>query len=345
MKTIKYLLRSSIVSMVLFCTGIMFTGCRKDLCYNHDEHALKVRVNMDAEWEREWERNLGKNWEKRWRGVLGFGYDDVRPESAKGIRARVFTDGKFESESNIEANGGKIGMKPGVHDILFYNNNTEYITFHDSESIATAVASTRTRTRSTYSTRFGDETTVNAPDQLYGAFIENYKAERTLEEVNLPVQMRPLVYSYVVHFIFKSGLKYVSLGRGALSGMAEGVYLQTGRTTEKEATILFDDCIVDQDLGIYKTVLSFGAPDEIAIPEAPGKVHTFRLNLEVMLKNGKLISFDYDVTDQVRAQPRGGVIVIQDIVIDDEDGMEGSGGFDVEVGDWGEYEDIVLPLN
>ena len=51
-----------------------------------------------------------------------------------------------------------------------------------------------------------------------------------------------------------------------------------------------------------------------------------------------------DVTDQVQAQPHGGVIVVKDIVIEAYQGMQSSGGFDVNVSDWGEYEDISLPL-
>lgn len=324
---------------------VSVSSCRKELCYNHDEHALKVRLNMVSEWEQEWERNAGKDWERRWRGVLGFGYDEVRPDSAEGIRARVFTEGVLEGESNIAPEGGFVGMTPGTHDILFYNNDTEYITFHDTESTATAVASTRTRTRSTYNSRYAEEVTVNAPDQLYGAYMQGIEAERTLEEVKVPFQMRPLVYSYIVHFMFKNGLEYVALARGALSGMAEGVYLQTGRTTDEVATILFDDCIVDQNMGVYAKVLSFGVPSEEPLPDGPHSGHEFRLNLEVRLKNGKILSFDYDVTDQLSQQPRGGIVVVQDIEISDEDGQEGSGGFDVDVEGWGDYEDIELPLN
>ena len=62
-----------------------------------------------------------------------------------------------------------------------------------------------------------------------------------------------------------------------------------------------------------------------------------------MLKNGKIVSFDFDVTDQVSSQPRGGIIVVDNIEIDDADGALG-GGFDVDVDGWGDYEDIELPL-
>lgn len=340
----KTMMQAIKISIMISAAAVILGSCRKALCYNHDAHAPRVRVNVAAEWEREWERNVTKNWEERWRGVLKFGYDHLRPEPASGIRAQVFSDGKLENESNLQADGGRLNMTPGKHDILMYNNDTEYIVFHETSSSATAVASTRTRTRSTYNERFKNETTVNAPDQFYCAFISEYNAEKTLTETNIPVQMRPLVYTYLIHYMFKSGLKYVELARGALSGMAEGVYLHSGRTTEGIATILFDECTVDQDLGIHTTVLSFGVPDEDPLPDKPHERHEFLLNLEVRLKNGKILNFDYDVTDQVREQPKGGVIVIDGIEISDEDGLEGSGGFDVTVEGWGEFQDIELPL-
>ncbi len=68
----------------------------------------------------------------------------------------------------------------------------------------------------------------------------------------------------------------------------------------------------------------------------------FTLNLEVLLKNGKLQSFEFDITDQMRNQPRGGVITVDGIYVIDEDSQVDS-GFEVDVDDWGEYEDIQLP--
>ena len=62
------------------------------------------------------------------------------------------------------------------------------------------------------------------------------------------------------------------------------------------------------------------------------------------MKNGKIKSFDFDVTDQVEVQPQGGVIVVSGIEISDEEGESGGSGFDVDIDDWGEYEDIELPL-
>ena len=68
------------------------------------------------------------------------------------------------------------------------------------------------------------------------------------------------------------------------------------------------------------------------------------LNLEVMLKNGKIKTFEFDVSDQLTSQPRGGVITVSGLTVTDEE-AGGDTGFNVNVDDWGEYEDIELPLN
>ena len=213
-------------------------------------------------------------------------------------------------------------------------------------SFASAMATTRTRTRASYG---GNpymentvENTVNAPDMLYGNYMENYTAERKTETDELPVTMHPLVFTYLVRYEFSHGLEYVALARGALAGMAGAVWLNSGRTSEEAVTILYD-CSVE-DFGAQACVHSFG------IPDYPNEHYTARaerrygLNLEVRLKNGKVKSFDFDVTDQVAVQPQGGVIVVSGIEISDEDGTEGGSGFEVDVEDWGEYEDVELPL-
>ena len=45
------------------------SGCRKELCYNHDEHAYSVKVDVTATWEREWERDHGRGWKNTWEGT------------------------------------------------------------------------------------------------------------------------------------------------------------------------------------------------------------------------------------------------------------------------------------
>ncbi|MCL1616609.1 DUF5119 domain-containing protein [Bacteroides sp. ET71] len=327
-----------------FIILLLLSGCRKDLCYTHDEHGWAVKVNVVADWEQEWERMHETDWEQNWMEDFSCSYDELRPDVADGIRVLVYPDqGNRYNEYNLEAEGGRLSMAEGMNSLLFYNNDTEYIVFSDLDASAAASATTRTRTRTTFTSTpaHADERTINEPDMLYGTYVDEYEAQKTVEPVDLPLTMRPLVYTYLVRYEFSHGLEYVALARGALAGMAESVYLQDGHTGEEAATVLYD-CTL-QSYGAEAQVQTFG------VPNYPGEgygraAQVYTLNLEVRLNNGKILDYEFDVTAQVEKQPRGGVILVDGIEVSDEDGQEGSGGFDVDVDGWGDYVDIPLPL-
>ena len=335
--------RISVAALMLF---VCLTGCRKDLCYNHDEHALTVKVDVVADWEQEWERPYDMDWQGTWdAGFMGRTYDDLRPEVSEGIRALVYRDGQFIAENNIPATGGRLPLDEGTFDLLFHNNDSEYILIDNTTTAAATRATTRTVTRNGFMALHEGERTVNQPDMLYGHYLEEYATERTIEPVSLPVLMHPLVYTYLIRYEFKSGLEYVALTRGALAGMAESVYLSDGHTGDDAATVMYDCQMTD--FGAEAVVKSFGVPNYPGdhYTRADGSPATYAMSLDVLLKNGKIITYDFDVTDQVEKQPRGGVITVSDIIVDKEEGEEGSGGFEVDVEGWGEYQDIPVPID
>lgn len=344
MKTYRY------IYCLAALTLLTLAGCRKDLCYIHDQHSFSVKVKVLPEWELEWERTYDYDWKELWREEWLHEYEELRPTAASGIRALVYSEGDPHHESNLPAEGGRLSLSEGVFDILFYNNDTEYIVFNDITTAATASATTRSLSRGNFQALHAEERTVNQPDMLFGSYEEEYEAGRSWEEVELPTTLRPLVYTYMVRYEFAHGLRYVALARGALAGMAESVYLNDGHTGPTAATVMFD-CTVE-DFGAEAMVRSFGIPDfpgdhynrgdedeETSDPTRP-----YTLNLEVRLYNGKTKNFEFDVTDQVKGQPRGGVITVTGIEISDEEGLEGSSGFDVTIDGWGDEIDIPLPL-
>lgn len=337
----KQMMKQFTVAMLLL---ISLSGCRKDLCYNHDEHSMAVKTQIQADWEQEWERDYRIDWEEVWKEEWSREYDEFRPEEGEGIRAIVYTDEQY-SESNLDNEGGRLPMSEGKHSLLFYNNDTEYIVIDEITSLATASATTRTRTRANFAELHEGERTVTPPDMLYGAYVAEYDAERTWNAVALPIEMRPLAYSYLIRYRFASGQQYVAQARGALAGIADKVYLKDGHTDGVSSTLLFD-CKVDE-LGCTALVQSFGAPDysytDGYTTDQTNKQYT--LSLEVMLRNGKTLSYTFDISQMMRIQPRGGVIQVTDIVVSDEDGQEGSGAFDPDVDDWEDEIDIPLPLN
>ena len=326
--------------------AVLVSSCQhKDLCFHHREHAFKYHVNIIADYRQDWEENHGFNdWELTWPDHY-MPYEDIRPKKPTGLRV-VNSNSNGESNiHNISADGGVVSLYEGVNDILFYNNDTEYIVFSRSDHGATTRATTRTRTRATFkSSQYAheNEETMTPPDMLYANYYEGYYAEKQLEPDDMEITLQPLVFTYKIRYEFESGLQYVAIARGALSGMAISVLMNTGETSEVSSTLLYD-CEL-KDYGAGALVNSFGVP---AFPNMnyPTKTEAkHALTLELLLKNGKMLTLDYDVTDQVQSQPHGGVIVVSGITIKQEDGSQGSGAFDVDVKDWGDYEDIYLPL-
>lgn len=335
----------------------LFSSCEhKDLCYNHREHAHKFHINVVSDYRYDWEENYGgTDWTDpvEWNNLNGSAtYDDLRPEKPSGLRVVNTSAESGKDTHNIGADGGVVTLFEGPNDILLYNNDTEYILFtnHNDGSKASTRATTRSRSRSTFKEGVfatpGEET-MTPPDMLFANYIEGYDPEKTIDPVDVDVTLQPLVYTYYIHYKFKEGLKYVAIARGALSGMASWVVLDTGDTSEEAITLLFEDCKVTEN-GVEAQVRSFGLP---GFPHENYPTRTearnHELSLEVMLRNGKMLDFKFDVTTQVEAQPHGGVIVLEEkdyIVIEEEDGSQGSGSFDVEVEGWGDYKDVVLDI-
>lgn len=347
----KHLMRNSLLSG---CLLLALTACdNKDLCFNHFEHASRYATNVSITYERNWEQPYENNtdWQNQWNSLgLGFPYDDLRPGIPEGIRLTSYNEDGVRTDNNIKPLGEEVYISPGINSLLFYNNDTEYIVFNDMESYSQASATTRSRSRSTYmgnplykaaEGESGEEVTVSAPDVLYGHYIDAYLQNRVMEPQQLGVSMHPLVFTYLVCYKFEHGYNYVALARGALSGMAGSVYLSNGRTSKDAVTVLYD-CTLES-WGIMADVHSFGIPD-FPNPAYTRTGQTFALNLEVRLLNGKILNFNFDVTEQVAKQPHGGVITVDGINISDEDGKPGGSAFDVTVDGWGEFQDVPIDI-
>lgn len=336
------------IFMILSVVALFASCTHKELCYNHREHAHKYHIEIKADYRYDWEEWYGgTNWSENWPEDY-IPYNDLRPGKPSGLRVVNYNLGDGYNLHNISADGGVVQLYEGANNILLYNNDTEYIIFSRQQSgnAATTRATTRTKTRATYvGSEYANpgEETMTPPDMLYANFIEGYVPEKVQDPAPIEVTLQPLVFTYLVRYEFAEGLQYAAISRGAISGMARSVTMDTGDTSKEAATLIYD-CEMT-DFGARALITTFGIPDfpnKNYPTKTEGRKHA--LNLEVLMRNGKMITFDFDVTDQVLAQPHGGVIVVKDIVIDESIGTSGSGAFDVEVNDWGEYEDVVLPF-
>lgn len=326
-------------------------SCRQELCYDHFPS-----VNLNLTWEREWERDYGMNHKDAWDPAqMHWEYDEMRPGVPEWVKMVKYSkDGRI-SERILSPEGLKLELEQNDNaSLLLYNGDTEYIILSDIASLndICATASSRTRAGSAVQEMkemYQTTRTTNPPDVIYSAFVDELHGGGIHEEMHLPVKMQPLVYTYIVTFEFEHGLEHVALARGALGGMAAGVYLRTGITTDDASIILFD-CDVHSD-ACRSRVRSFGIPSfpdsYFGRKSSSESSQPYALNLEVKLKNGTTKEFNYDITDQINNQPRGGVIKVGGIRIeDDEAEPTPGGGFEVDVTDWGDNsEEIDVSLD
>lgn len=360
-------------TMRLFTLGLALTAslsaCHKDLCWDHDDHALTYEVRLNFHYDQSWhedysyykdpEVDVDGSWVVEATDYFDEEMPELRPSKPKGVRCLLYDEDGNRRTYNLGTNGGTVQVTPGDHQMLFFNNDSEYIVFADDPDVSGITVTTRAVSRSSYqgspyvNTGTRAENTVSAPDMLYFSYVENYSVVHASETPDtLHVDMSPLVCTYVIRFNFARGGEYVALARGALAGMAGSVKLYNGESfADNLSTVLFD-CNVCDDYA-QAEVNTFGVPGYQLNSNVDNffsrsrSENSFGLNLELRLVNGVILTMDYDVTDQVALQPQGGVITINDIQIDEvqEVGSGSGSGLNVNVDGWGEYKDYLLPLD
>ncbi|MDE6652535.1 MAG: DUF5119 domain-containing protein [Paramuribaculum sp.] len=328
-------------SYILFATGLFaLTSCREDLCYDHFRNTA-IELSYEQVWERDYGMNHSQNWDSDTHGE----YNSYCPGLPETISMHAYSQESGESSLFfLDHKGGIAGLRSGKCDILLYNNDTEYVVVDDNATVAEMTATTTTRSRSTLTPLHSGERTVSPPDVLYGAYLTDMQGADPHRDTTITAVLRPLVYTYIIRYEFDEGLEFARLARGAIAGMAEKVRLKDGSTTSDRATVLFD--CEQRSWGFIAKVTTFGVPSFSGEHYRDGNVVDpnldFKLNLEVLCSNGKITTFEHDITAQVRKQPRGGVIVVKGLYLIDDDSQVDS-GFDVSIDDWGEWTDVELP--
>jgi hypothetical protein len=330
-----------------FVAIVLLSSCdMRELCYDHNEHAYRYQVNIKAEYEQEWQypSKPSKDWAEIWPDTFSLSYSELKPYLPSGLRVLLYDSIRYDKQ-NVDRSGGIVYLTEPEKSILLYNNDTETILFNDEEDKQLAVATTRSVTRglyqgNTYST-MNDINGKQEPDVLYVTYVPSYFPISAVKAPVLNVLLKPVVYTYYIRYEFEYGAQHVALARGTLAGMAGSVNLHTQIAGDDLVTVMFD--AKSRSFGVDSYVRSFGLPQDLSKVENQliGE-YTCALNLQVTMFNGKYKTFEFDVTDQVVSQPKGGVIVVKGLRIEDEEAEGDLDGGLVEVDDWGPYEDIII---
>ncbi|MFV0328027.1 MAG: hypothetical protein ACK5LF_27265, partial [Bacteroides xylanisolvens] len=131
-----------------------------------------------------------------------------------------------------------------------------------------------------------------------------------------------------------SGTKFISATRGAISGMSNSYYLNSGTLSTTVSTLLFNATADVSGSMITGSFRTFGRIDNTT--------NNFTIEVLYPSSTGGILQKTWDVTDQI-SNGTNFHIIIEDSGIDvpDEGGGGTGGGFEADVEEW---EDEVIEL-
>ena len=334
--------------LTLLAIPLIMAGCRKDLCYDHYDASNPNSISLDIEWLLEWELGSEFNWAANWENLgADNDYEYFRPKQPEGIAVILYDEideeHTYNRELHLPASGGSITLDETTRALLIHNDDSEFIIISETKNPDNAYASTRSVSRSAFDDFHAGEKTMTEPDNLYGAFveIEGINSEEGVRSAPR-ISLRPLVYSYVLRFKIDKNRACIAGARGAIAGLPDRIFLKDATTGTGSATILFDGSVTSYGIGTH--IVTFGAHNPRNDSDYDDSSRKrYDLKLEILFYNGNSLSYEFDITDQIEKQPQGGVIILEDLDIPDEIARNGS-GFQPNVDEWGDENDVTLPL-
>lgn len=364
--------------VALLLTSLV-TGCYRKPLYVAQRGMLNIDVSvydiqLDLLWGIDWKTEWQYLWDESLYGPIGY-------TEPAGVRANVYALNEAKERSkyttrNFGSEGGRVNLTTKQsYDMMFYNNDTEYILFATDDATY-YYATTRSNTKASYTRSY---TTYNQPDQLFGTFLqdlyvtddpEDYTIE-TDEEGNyiyvyeVKAKLVPYTFIYLYQVMLLNNEddkgKRVTGARGiTASGLAGGVSLFDRITDSTSLVAVTQDEVMpvqeDRELTLpdgTQTVgdifaarmMTWGLPgiDPLAkvktrtpVTQVPDSVF---LGVGLTLRNGAVYPIEYNITEQIKQRPAGGVITLTIDTSEIPDSIIGGkpqagGGFDASVDNW-----------
>lgn len=335
---------------VTMCVLTAMTSCeRKDLYLAQrgtiDVDVSVYNINLDLLWGLEWKTQWQYLWDESLYGPIGY-------TEPTGVRANVYTLNEERERiryttRNFGNEGGRVSLTTSkTYDMVFYNNDTEYILFSTDESNAYYHATTRSNARAAYTRAYAH---YNQPDLLFGTFLQDLYVTEDPEAYEIhydndgspyyvyhvhadltPYTMIYLCQVMVLNNEDENGKRITGCQGISMNGLSGGVDLFTRMTDSTNLVTITQEetrpMQTDRDLTLpdgTKTVgdimaariLTWGLPgiDPLAnvatrtYAEPRASVHA---GIGLTLRNGNVYTIEEDITEQIRKRPAGGVITI-----------------------------------
>lgn len=262
---------------------LAITSCEyKELCYDHS-HVVDVRIDYD--------------WSLA---------PDADPQSVSAYLYRAEARSAFPERFDFQdKQGGNVRLEFGNYVLLGLNNDTETILLRRTENISSFEAYTRwssleegtqiyTRTAMPNAAGAKEQPVALEPEMLWGGQGDALSLEFGQEGGHTTIYPRPLVSHVRVVLHNVPNLKYTGQFGGALSGLAGGVNVSTGKMTDDLVVVAFPVQKVDENTLVAEFNTFGHCPHE---EEGLTNQHIF--TLYAVLADGSKWYYSEDVSKQM----------------------------------------------
>lgn len=373
------------VFVALLLTSII-TGCQRKDLYLAQRGTLNIDVSvydiqLDLLWGLDWKTEWQYLWDESLYGPIGY-------TEPTGVRANVYAINEASQRikyttRNLPKEGGQVSLTTNqTYDMVFFNNDTEYILFSTDDSTY-YYATTRGNTKASYTRSYAS---YNQPDQLFGTYLhelyvtddpEAYRVETTpdgslIYVFDVDASLTPYTYIYLCQVMLLNNEddagKRINGAEGVtISGLAGGVDLFTRTTDSTHIVSITQDDIkplqenrdltlpngtnVEADIFAAR-IMTWGLPGINPMEHTRTPILTkdsVHMAVGLKLRNGTVYPLQQNITEQMQQHPTGGVITLVIDAAEIPDSIIGEkpkpgGGFDASVDNWeNEIEaDIVI---
>ena len=293
--------------------------------------------DLDLLWGEDWKTDWQYDWDSSdtTYGTLGYSTPEIFKGTIYNLDAN--TGKRYSNFFKLFGLNENPATLPsgGKYDMLLYNTDTENIIFQASDDFEKYTASTTI-------TPFGFDSLgvpykhLDEPDELLGALVTGVDLSKpSTDSMEIDVELNPYSIIYLIQVVILNNdddqeMQAIGASGITITGLSQGVDLFTRKTFDKTILIttedikplqnhanvrLEDGTVVEKADILAARMLTWGLPG--INPMEPTKygskaavVNQNFIGIEVTLRNGRPYTVSYEITEQLRNKPAGGVLTV-----------------------------------
>lgn len=293
--------------------------------------------DLDLLWGEDWKTDWQYDWDSSdtTYGTLGYSTPEIFKGTIYNLDAN--TGKRYSNFFKLFGLNENPATLPsgGKYDMLLYNTDTENIIFQASDDFEKYTASTTI-------TPFGFDSLgvaykhLDEPDELLGALVTGVDLSKpSTDSMEIDVELNPYSIIYLIQVVILNNdddqeMQAIGASGITITGLSQGVDLFTRKTFDKTILIttedikplqnhanvrLEDGTVVDNADIIAARMLTWGLPG--INPMEPVKDGSKAavgnqnfIGIDFTLRNGRPYTVPYEITEQLRNKPAGGVLTV-----------------------------------